>query len=65
MSAGTNCTRLPAARAAAARVSQELGDELGGLVGYQVRGESRTSNRTRIRFVTEGVQVDAAELLGR
>jgi ATP-dependent helicase HrpB len=49
--------RRLAARAAAARVSQELGDELGGIVGYQVRGESRTSARTRIRFVTEGVLV--------
>lgn len=49
--------RRLAARAAASRVAQELGGELGGLVGYQVRGESRTSRATRIRFVTEGVLV--------
>ncbi|MFY9343705.1 MAG: helicase-related protein, partial [Planctomycetota bacterium] len=49
--------RRLAARAAASRVAQELGCELGGLVGYQVRGESRVSGRTRIRFVTEGVLV--------
>ena len=49
--------RRLAARAAAVRVAQELGCELGGLVGYQVRGDVRTSARTRIRFVTEGVLV--------
>ena len=49
--------RRLAARAAASRVAHELGCELGGLVGYQVRGESRTSRATRIRFVTEGVLV--------
>ncbi len=49
--------RRLAARAAAARVAQELGCELGGLVGYQVRGDARTSAATRIRFVTEGVLV--------
>ena len=49
--------RRLAARAAAARVAQELGVELGGLVGYQVRGDSRCGRQTRIRFVTEGVLV--------
>lgn len=49
--------RRLAARAAAARVARELGVEPGGLVGYQVRGDSRTSRDTRIRFVTEGVLV--------
>jgi ATP-dependent helicase HrpB len=49
--------RRLAARAAASRVAQELGSDLGDLVGYQVRGESRLSKRTRIRFVTEGVLV--------
>lgn len=49
--------RRLAARAAAQRVAQELGVELGGLVGYQVRGDARTSRATRIRFVTEGVLV--------
>jgi ATP-dependent helicase HrpB len=45
------------ARAAATRVAQELGTEVGGLVGYQVRGDSRCGRGTRIRFVTEGVLV--------
>lgn len=49
--------RRLAARAAAQRVAQEVGCELGGLVGYQVRGESRVSKETRVRFVTEGVLV--------
>jgi ATP-dependent helicase HrpB len=49
--------RRLAARAAAARVAYELGTEVGGLVGYQVRGDARTSRQTRIRFVTEGVLV--------
>ncbi len=49
--------RRLAARAAAARVAQELGCELGGLVGYQVRGDQRIGRTTRIRFVTEGVLV--------
>lgn len=49
--------RRLAARAAAQRVAQEIGCELGGLVGYQVRGDSRISKATRIRFVTEGVLV--------
>ncbi|MBX3463843.1 MAG: ATP-dependent helicase HrpB [Planctomycetes bacterium] len=49
--------RRLAARAAAARVAEEAGDAIGGLVGYQVRGDVRASRRTRIRFVTEGVLV--------
>lgn len=49
--------RRLAARAAANRVAQETGGELGGLVGYQVRGERRVGPKTRIRFVTEGVLV--------
>ncbi|MCK5943217.1 MAG: DEAD/DEAH box helicase, partial [Planctomycetes bacterium] len=49
--------RRLAARAAAQRVAQELGCELGSLVGYQVRGDSKVSRQTRIRFVTEGVLV--------
>lgn len=49
--------RRLAARAAAARVAHELGAQLGGLVGYQVRGDTRVSRQTRIRFVTEGVLV--------
>lgn len=49
--------RRLAARAAATRVSTERGTALGEFCGYQVRGERRTSARTRVRFCTEGVLV--------
>ena len=47
--------RRLAARAAARRMSALSGDTLGGLVGFRVRGESRSSAATRIEVVTEGV----------
>ncbi|MCC6670556.1 MAG: ATP-dependent helicase HrpB [Planctomycetes bacterium] len=47
--------RRLAARAAARRVAYERGCPVGGEVGYQVRHEQAVSERTRIRFVTEGV----------
>ncbi|HWA85695.1 MAG TPA: ATP-dependent helicase HrpB [Opitutus sp.] len=47
--------RRIAARMLARRVAEEVGTKLGEIVGYQIRLESRVSERTRIRFVTEGV----------
>ncbi len=47
--------RRLATRLAAARVADELGSALGGLVGYQVRFEDVTSAQTRLRFLTEGL----------
>ena len=47
--------RRVAARAAASRIADLLGDSVGGLVGYRTRGDSRVSARTRIEIVTEGV----------
>ncbi len=47
--------RRLAARLAAGRVAQELGEEPGGRVGYAVRFEHRVSPHTRVRFVTEGL----------
>lgn len=47
--------RRLAARLLAKRVAEEEGTVLGDTVGYQIRLESRVSERTRIRFVTEGV----------
>jgi ATP-dependent helicase HrpB len=47
--------RRLAARAAASRMSQERGTELGGIIGYRVRHESRASAGTRILACTEGV----------
>lgn len=47
--------RRLAARAAARRMAATLGEEVGGLVGYRVRLDSRVSKRTRIEVVTEGI----------
>lgn len=47
--------RRLAARLAATRVASELGEAVGGICGFTVRYENKTSARTRIRFVTEGV----------
>lgn len=47
--------RRLAARLLARRVASERRTELGQEVGYQIRFENVTSNRTRIRFVTEGI----------
>src|SRR5690625_4892063 len=47
--------RRMAARAAARRLAQLTGTRLGEVVGFTVRGQARTSARTRIEFVTTGV----------
>ena len=47
--------RRLATRMLAKRVAEEMGTPLGEVVGYQIRLESRVSERTRIRFVTEGI----------
>jgi ATP-dependent helicase HrpB len=47
--------RRLAARAAARRMAALLGEEVGGTVGYAMRMDNRTSARTRILVVTEGV----------
>ncbi|GAA3236033.1 ATP-dependent helicase HrpB [Pseudonocardia petroleophila] len=47
--------RRLAARAAAARMAHLLGEPVGRTVGYSVRGDSRTSARTRIEVVTSGL----------
>ncbi len=47
--------RRIAARMLAARVASERNSRLGDEVGYQVRFDNVVSNRTRIRFVTEGI----------
>jgi ATP-dependent helicase HrpB len=47
--------RRVAARAAAARISAERGDEPGGFCGWQVRFETRRSARTRVLIATEGI----------
>src|SRR5205823_14955941 len=47
--------RRLAARAAAARMAQTLGEGAGETVGYRVRFGSKVSRKTRIEVVTEGV----------
>lgn len=47
--------RRIAARMAARRVAEELNEQPGDRIGYQVRFESVASNRTRVRFITEGI----------
>ncbi|MBZ9676442.1 ATP-dependent helicase HrpB [Mesorhizobium sp. ES1-1] len=47
--------RRLAARAAARRMADLLGEEPGATVGYAMRMENRSSARTRILVVTEGV----------
>ncbi len=47
--------RRLAARAAAERMAETLGQRAGETVGYRVRGETKTSKSTRIEVVTEGI----------
>jgi ATP-dependent helicase HrpB len=49
--------RRLAARAAAARMASLLGEPVGQTVGYAVRGDRKTSKRTRIEVVTSGLLV--------
>jgi ATP-dependent helicase HrpB len=47
--------RRLAARTVAARMASQLGEAVGGAVGYRIRRESRVSAATRIEVVTEGI----------
>ncbi len=47
--------RRLAARAAAERMAETMGQRAGEIVGYRVRGETKTSKSTRIEVVTEGI----------
>ncbi|MGR2737154.1 ATP-dependent helicase HrpB [Billgrantia sp. Q4P2] len=47
--------RRVAARLAAGFMAQSLGEEVGGTVGYRMRGESRVGPKTRLEVVTQGV----------
>ncbi|XP_043723743.1 probable pre-mRNA-splicing factor ATP-dependent RNA helicase DEAH4 isoform X3 [Telopea speciosissima] len=47
--------RRVAAVSVARRVSHELGVQLGEEVGYSIRFEDRTSERTHIKYLTDGV----------
>jgi ATP-dependent helicase HrpB len=47
--------RRLAARAAAHRMSQLLGSDIGSIVGYRMRRDTRVGRHTRIEVVTEGI----------
>lgn len=47
--------RRMAARSAALYMAAQLGEPVGETVGYRIRSESKTSSRTRITVVTEGI----------
>ncbi|MFC0677150.1 ATP-dependent RNA helicase HrpA [Lysobacter korlensis] len=51
------CTqpRRIAARAVAKRVADELGTQLGGVVGYQVRFSDNVGEQTAVKFMTDGI----------
>ncbi len=51
------CTqpRRIAAITLAQRVSEELGERFAGWVGYKIRFQDRTSRRTRVKFMTDGI----------
>ena len=47
--------RRIAARSTAARIAQELQSELGGIVGYKIRFNDRTSRDSYIKLMTDGI----------
>lgn len=47
--------RRLAARAAAERIAELLGQAVGGMVGYATRMDSKASENTRILVLTEGI----------
>lgn len=47
--------RRIAAKTAAARIAEELGEEPGRIVGFQVRHSDQTSDATRIKIMTDGI----------
>jgi len=51
------CTqpRRVAAMSVAARVAEEMGKKLGNEVGYSIRFEDCTSERTIIKYMTDGM----------
>jgi ATP-dependent helicase HrpB len=47
--------RRLAARAAAERMAETLGEQPGQTIGFRVRGDSKVSAQTRVEVVTEGI----------
>src|SRR5271169_5839651 len=59
---GVTQPRRLAATSVAARVASEVGSALGTEVGYQIRFEDRTSPKTYVKFMTDGILL--AEIQG-
>ena len=47
--------RRIAARSVAARIAEELGTELGGIVGCKVRFHDQVGARTAVKLMTDGI----------
>jgi HrpA-like RNA helicase len=47
--------RRLATKAAAARLAESLGEDIGARIGYAVRGEQKRSNRTQVEVITDGL----------
>jgi len=57
-----SCSNLAGWRTCAAgRMSQLRGENVGEMVGYRIRFESKVSKATRIEVLTEGILTAAAE----
>lgn len=52
---GITQPRRVAAVTVAKRVAEECGVELGQKVGYSIRFDDKTSNATRIKYMTDGL----------
>ena len=59
---GITQPRRVAAISVAQRVSEEMNVELGGLVGYSIRFEDKTSPNTKIKYLTDGMLLREAML---
>ena len=55
MRVGCTQPRRVAAMSVAARVAEEVGVKLGGEVGYSIRFEDCTSDRTVLKYMTDGM----------
>lgn len=47
--------RRLAAKTTASRVAEEMGCDIGELVGYNVRFDNKTTDKTKIKFLTDGM----------
>jgi pre-mRNA-splicing factor ATP-dependent RNA helicase DHX16 len=55
MKLGCTQPRRVAAMSVAARVAEEMGVKLGNEVGYSIRFEDCTSERTIVKYMTDGM----------